>query len=82
VARREAKRVAAMRQALDALAKETEPLRQLDAVRRARDAAEELERAHVKAARDAGCTWAEIGKLYGLTKQGAQQRFREVRRGD
>jgi hypothetical protein len=37
---------------------------------------EELEAAQVEAARKAGATWIEIGACYGLTKQGAQQRFR------
>jgi molybdenum cofactor biosynthesis enzyme len=48
----------------------------LDAARRLREAAEELEAAQVEAARKAGATWSEIGSCYGLTKQGAQQRFR------
>jgi hypothetical protein len=43
------------------------------------DAAEELEAAQVEAARKAGATWNEIGASYGLTKQGAQQRFRAAR---
>ncbi len=51
----------------------------LDAARRLREAAEELETAQVEAARKAGATWIEIGACYGLTKQGAQQRFRAVR---
>lgn len=51
----------------------------LDAARRLREAAEELETAQVEAARKAGVTWIEIGACYGLTKQGAQQRFRAVR---
>jgi hypothetical protein len=33
----------------------------------------------VEAARKAGATWIEIGACYGLTKQGAQQRFRAAR---
>ena len=37
---------------------------------------EDLEAATVAAARAAGVTWTEIGALYGLSKQGAQQRFR------
>ncbi len=65
--------------ALEALVKARTPAARLDAARRARNAAEELEQDHVEAARDAGMTWAEIGKLYGLTKQGAQQRFRNGR---
>ena len=55
------------------------PMRRLDAARRLREAAEELETAQVEAARKAGATWLEIGACYGLTKQGAQQRFRAVR---
>jgi hypothetical protein len=51
----------------------------LEAARRLREAAEELEAAQVEAARQAGATWIEIGACYGLTKQGAQQRFRAVR---
>jgi hypothetical protein len=51
----------------------------LDAARRLREAAEELEAAQVEAARKAGATWNEIGACYGLTKQGAQQRFRPAR---
>ncbi len=62
--------------ALEALDKARTATARLDAARRAREAADELERDQVEAARDAGLTWGEIGKLYGLTKQGAQQRFR------
>jgi hypothetical protein len=52
------------------------PIGRLDAARRLREAADELEAAQVEAARKAGATWIEIGACYGLTKQGAQQRFR------
>jgi len=52
------------------------PMSRLEAARRLREAAEELEAAQVEAARKAGATWIEIGAIYGLTKQGAQQRFR------
>jgi hypothetical protein len=55
------------------------PVSRLDAARLLREAAEELEAAQVEAARKAGATWVEIGALYGLTKQGAQQRFRAAR---
>lgn len=51
----------------------------LDAARRLREAAEELEAAEIEAARRIGATWKEIGACYGLTKQGAQQRFRAAR---
>jgi hypothetical protein len=67
------KRIAA---ALDALDAAPDPLARLDAARRLREAAEELEGAELRAARKAGATWNDIGACYGLTKQGAQQRFR------
>jgi hypothetical protein len=65
--------------ALSALDVADRPMSRLDAARRLREAAEELEAAQVEAARKAGATWNEIGACYGLTKQGAQQRFRSVR---
>jgi molybdenum cofactor biosynthesis enzyme len=68
-----AKRILAALGALDAA---DGPISRLEAARRLREAAEELEAAQVEAARKAGATWNEIGACYGLTKQGAQQRFR------
>jgi molybdenum cofactor biosynthesis enzyme len=65
--------------ALGALDVADGPISRLDAARRLREAAEELEAAQVEAARKAGATWNEIGACYGLTKQGAQQRFRAAR---
>lgn len=53
-----------------------DPLLRLDAARRARESVEALEAAAVRDARHAGVTWKAIGALYGLSKQGAQQRFR------
>lgn len=70
------KRILAALGAFDAAA---DAVSRLDAARRLREAAEELETAQVEAARKAGVTWIEIGTCYGLTKQGAQQRFRAVR---
>ena len=71
-----AKRILAALGALDAA---DGPIARLDAARRLREAADELEAAQVEAARKAGATWIEIGACYGLTKQGAQQRFRAAR---
>ena len=68
-----AKRILAALGAFDAA---DGPISRLDAARRLREAADELEAAQVEAARKAGATWIEIGACYGLTKQGAQQRFR------
>ena len=70
------KRILAALGALDAA---DGPISRLDAARRLREAADELETAQVEAARKAGATWIDIGALYGLTKQGAQQRFRAIR---
>jgi hypothetical protein len=55
------------------------PAARLEPVRRLREAVDKLEQAHIDAARDAGLTWSEIGAVYGLSKQGAQQRFRNRR---
>jgi molybdenum cofactor biosynthesis enzyme len=65
--------------ALGALDAADGPISRLEAARRLREAAEELEAAQVEAARKAGATWNQIGACYGLTKQGAQQRFRASR---
>jgi hypothetical protein len=73
------KRITAALGALGALDAADGPTSRLDAARRLREAAEELEAAEVVAARKAGATWNEIGACYGLTKQGAQQRFRAAR---
>ena len=62
--------------ALAALREIPDPLHRLDAVHRSLQALEELEAATVADARAAGVTWIDIGALYGLSKQGAQQRFR------
>ena len=62
--------------ALAALREIQDPLRRLDAVRRSREILDDLEAATVADARAAGVTWIDIGALYGLSKQGAQQRFR------
>jgi hypothetical protein len=70
------KRILAALGALDAA---NEPIGRLQAARRLREAAEQLEAAQVEAARKAGATWIDIGACYGLTKQGAQQRFRGAR---
>ena len=65
--------------ALGALDAADGPMSRLQAARRLREAAEQLEAAQVAAARKAGATWIDIGACYGLTKQGAQQRFRGTR---
>ena len=77
--RRESKLVATVVDSLSALPAQRDPLQRLDLVRLAREAAEDLEQSYIDAARADGRTWAEIGSLYGLTKQGAQQRFRRDR---
>ena len=67
--------------ALGALDAADGPISRLEAARHLREAAEELEAAQVEAARKAGVMWIDIGACYGLTKQGAQQRFRAGRSG-
>jgi hypothetical protein len=53
-----------------------DPMSRLKSVRGAREAVERLEQETVVQARAAGATWGEIGSLYGVSKQAAQQRFR------
>ncbi|SDB79920.1 hypothetical protein GA0111570_101193 [Raineyella antarctica] len=53
------------------------PKELLAAARAVRACTEALEQAAVLQARADGASWAKIGAAYGLTKQGAQQRFRE-----
>jgi hypothetical protein len=72
------KKVVSALEALDALDGAGDQLELLDAARRLREAAEELEVAQLRTARRAGATWGVIGACYGLTKQGAQQRFRRA----
>ncbi|MCC2592248.1 hypothetical protein LKO27_02270 [Tessaracoccus sp. OS52] len=54
----------------------SDALAALDRARVAREGAEAAERDAVASARAAGASWSRIGELYGLTKQGAQQRFK------
>jgi hypothetical protein len=68
-AKRLARTLAALRELPD-------PLLRLDTIRQAREALDELEVAAAADARASGVTWSAIGRLYGLSKQGAQQRFR------
>lgn len=64
--------------AAEAVNRITDPLQRLDAARRLREHADALEAAAVQRARHAGVTWKAIGAVYGLSKQGAQQRFRAL----
>lgn len=73
---RDAKRLATAQRALSALKNEKNELARLALIREARDALDGLETSFVEGARVAGETWADIGAVYGTSKQGAQQRFR------
>ena len=64
-----------VRRAVTALQAVKDPLDRLEAVRWARGEIEAIEVDSVAAARVAGATWSDIGALYGMTRQGAQQRF-------
>ncbi|MEO5831980.1 MAG: helix-turn-helix domain-containing protein [Nakamurella sp.] len=69
-----------LRRAVDALRAIDDPITRLDATRAAREELERRERDAVADCRDAGHTWTDIGARYGLTRQGAQQRFRRHHR--
>lgn len=65
-----------LQEALRTLEEAGDPKTRLQAAQRIRSLAEDLEHAEVLAARAQGMSWSKIGAVYGLTKQGAQQRFR------
>lgn len=65
--------------AIKALVAAEDPVDGLDAARQLREAADELEAAAVRSARAGGVSWSRIGKVYGTSKQGAQQRFGKVK---
>jgi hypothetical protein len=69
------KRLLAALESLRSLDRTGEPLEAVAVARRIREAAEDLERARVKEARERGVSWREIGLLYEMSKQAAQQRF-------
>ncbi|WP_454299999.1 hypothetical protein [Salana multivorans] len=62
--------------AAEAISTIKDPLARLAAAREAREMFEQLKLEQVKRLRREGTTWSKIGALYGLTKQGAQQRFK------
>lgn len=63
--------------ALANLADEKDLIRRIRAARVLQEAASSLERDIVRDARAHGVTWAEIGRAYDMSKQAAQQRFRD-----
>jgi hypothetical protein len=63
-------------EALTALLAEENPEEVLRLARALREAAESLELESVRNARERKVSWSRFGAIYGLTKQGAQQRFR------
>jgi len=64
--------------ALDQLESAIDEIGALDTARQLREHAEAVELEAVSAARRAGVSWSQLGRVYGLTKQGAQQRFRDA----
>lgn len=62
-------------EALLAVERAESELERVAAVRTVRELAEALEFRAIRHARDARTSWSKIGGVYGLTKQGAQQRF-------
>ena len=65
-----AKRLAELSNAKDAR-------RRLVLAEEVRRLAVDLQRASVAEARQAGLTWTQIGELFGMSKQAAQQRFKQ-----
>ena len=70
------RRARQIQESIEAFTLAENALEALAAARLLRERAEALEREQIAAARKEGHSWSKIGGLYGLTKQGAQQRFR------
>lgn len=62
-----------------ALEETDDPTARLRAARAVAEQLEQLEHRLVEDARSTGLTWTEIGAVYGMSKQAAQQRFRRPR---
>src|SRR5207249_8909934 len=61
--------------------KAKDPLARLKAAHRVVELARQFESATLREARRTGARWEDIGAVYGMSKQGAQQRFgRSARR--
>jgi hypothetical protein len=69
----------AITKALSDLASTSDARKRLQIVRDIENAVNTLEQQAVLNARAKGVTWSEIGRVYGMTKQAAQQRFRSRR---
>ena len=71
--------LASLLEAVESERADADPLERLTAAvtlaERVRGSADELVDHFVQAARAAGCSWAEIGRTLGVSKQAAQQRF-------
>ena len=71
--------LASLLQAVESQRADADPLERLTAAfelaERVRGSADELVDHFVQAARASGCSWAEIGRRLGVSKQAAQQRF-------
>lgn len=65
-----------LQRTIDALSAIEDPMERLARARSARQRMEELELEQIRSLREAGTPWRTIGAQYGLTKQGAQQRFK------
>ena len=52
------------------------PLQGLRAISELRNDLEDLQRAHILAARDKGASWAEIAEALGISRQALQQKMR------
>ena len=71
--------LASLLEAVESERADADPFERLTAAvklaERVRGSADELVDHFVQAARAAGCSWAEIGSAFGVSKQAAQQRF-------
>ncbi|MGD9986629.1 hypothetical protein [Pseudonocardia sp.] len=64
-----------LRDTLDVIDGSSDHIERLGAAHLLRQLAEQLERDVVDEARASGARWADIGEVYGTSKQSVQQRF-------
>jgi len=62
-------------EALEELESQLKLILRVRVVKNAREQAERLETETIAQARAGGCTWGQIGEVYGVTRQAALQRW-------
>ncbi|MGJ3508831.1 hypothetical protein [Enemella sp. A6] len=68
--------------ACDDFQQAADPLAAVEIAQQVGSLAEKVQHEAVRAARQQGVSWSKIGAVFGLSKQGAQQRFGKHKNAD